>query len=196
MNSRNYCGAGLAVLVILAALNWHTSADVVQTTAGDRYVGSIVAFTNGSLVFKNDVVGVIKIPRARLAQVSFGSVDATNAPPAHIVTSSKSNTLVVADNDTQKALSQLPWHTNLINGIQAKFLAEAGPEANEQFTKMVNGLLSGQLSVSDIREQAAKAATELREARKDLGEDSTMMVDSYLAILDRFLANSGSSTNR
>lgn len=196
MNARKQlleCGA---LFLILFALGWNASADVVQTTSGDRYVGSIVAFTNGTLVFKSDIVGVVKIPKTRLAQVSFGSVDATNLPPAKSMANIQTNVPVTAESDLSKVLSQLQAHTNFISGIQAKLLSDAGPEANEQFNKMVNGLLSGQISVADVRAQAAKAAADLREARKDLGEDSSVMIDSYLAILDRFLANSGSNTNR
>jgi hypothetical protein len=196
MNARKQlleCGA---LFLILFALGWSASADVVQTTSGDRYVGSIVAFTNGTLVFKSDIVGVVKIPKTRLAQVSFGSVAATNLPPAKSMANIQTNAPVTAESDLSKVLSQLQAHTNLISGIQAKLLSDAGPEANEQFNKMVSGLLSGQISVADVRAQAAKAAADLREARKDLGEDSSVMIDSYLAILDRFLANSGSNTNR
>ena len=196
MNTRHQRLEWFAAFLILLTLSWKAQADVVQTTSGDRYVGNIVAFTNGTLVFKSDIVGVIKIPKARLAQVSFGSADATNAPTVQAVAAVKTNFPATTETDIAKALSQLQAHTNLISGIQTKFLAEAGPEANDQFAKMVNGLLSGQLNLADIRAQAAKASADLREARKDLGEDSTMMIDSYLAILDRFLANSGSVTNR
>ena len=71
--------------------------------------------------------------------------------------------------------------------MRAEFLADAGPEANNKFNAMVGGLLSGRLTVNDIRAEAKSAADQLKELKRDLGEDGGWALDGYLAILENFL---------
>ncbi len=183
--------------LLLAGMVVHAQGDQVQTTTGDRYTGNIITFTNSMLVLKSDVLGLIRIPRAKLASVSFGNVPvSSNAQPMKAVSVPANALDGDVDKDTQKMLARLQSHTNLMVGVQSKFLGDAGAEANNKFSQMVSGLLSGNLSVGDIRAEAAAAASQLRAAKKELGEESSFAVDSYLAILDRFLVNSGSVTNR
>ena len=66
--------------------------------------------------------------------------------------------------------------------MQSKFLSDAGPEANQKFEEMLNGLMSGKISVDDLRAQAKAAADQLR-ALKGSGEDPGFAADTYLAIL-------------
>ena len=63
----------------------------------------------------------------------------------------------------------------------------AGPEANNKFNEMVSGLMSGRLTVNDIRAEAKSAADQLKELKRDLGEDAGGALDGYLAILEHFL---------
>ena len=77
--------------------------------------------------------------------------------------------------------------------MQDEFLAGADSEAKSKYNEMVNGFLSGKVTVSDIRAQAKSAAEQLRAARKDLGEDAGIALDGYLAILDNFLKETASS---
>ena len=83
--------------------------------------------------------------------------------------------------------------------VQAQFLADAGPEANAKFNELLGGLMTGKLSLEDLRVQAQSAATQMHEARKELGDDAGVMIDGYLAILDHFLKETappaGASTN-
>ena len=63
----------------------------------------------------------------------------------------------------------------------------------------VNRLMSGKLTVNDIRAEAKSAADQLKELKRDLGEDTGWALDGYLAILENFLREtappSGSATN-
>ena len=52
---------------------------------------------------------------------------------------------------------------------------------------MVSGLLSGRLTVNDIRAEAKSAVDQLKELKRDLGEDGGGAFDGYLAILENFL---------
>ena len=88
--------------------------------------------------------------------------------------------------------------TNLIQQVQKQFLSGAGPEANNKFNELLGGLMSGKLSVEDIRAEAKSAADQLRALQKESGEDTGFATSAYLAILDHFLqetAPSGSATN-
>jgi hypothetical protein len=99
--------------------------------------------------------------------------------------------------DISAALRQLGANSNLIQQVQSQVLSGASPEANDKFNEMVGGLMSGKLTVNDIRAQAKSAADQMRAAKKDLGEDAGFAIDGYLAILDKFLketAPSGEAT--
>jgi hypothetical protein len=96
------------------------------------------------------------------------------------------------------ALAQLGASTNLIQQVQKQFLSGAGPEANNKFDELLGGLMSGKLSVDDIRAEAKAAADQLRALQRESGEDAGFATSAYLAILDHFLketAPSGSATN-
>ena len=77
--------------------------------------------------------------------------------------------------------------------MRAKFLADAGPEANTQFNTMLSGLLSGRLTVNDIRAEAKSAVDQLKELKHDLGEDAGGALAGYLAILETFLRETAPS---
>ena len=89
--------------------------------------------------------------------------------------------------DLSASLRQLGANTNFIRQVQAQFLGAAGPEANAKFNELVGGLMSGKLTVDDIRKEAKSAADQLQELKRDLGEDGGWALDGYLAILDNFL---------
>ena len=96
------------------------------------------------------------------------------------------------------ALRQLGSNTNLIQQVQKQFLGDAGSEANDKFNELLGGLMSGKLSVDDIRAQAKSAADQLRALKREGGEEAGFAVDAYLTILDHFLKDttpSGVTTN-
>ena len=92
----------------------------------------------------------------------------------------------------------LSRNTNLIQQVQKQFLSGAGPEANNKFNELLGGLMSGKLSVEDIRAEAKSAADQLRALQRESGEDVGFATSTYLAILDHFLketAPAGLTTN-
>ena len=96
------------------------------------------------------------------------------------------------------AFRQLGANTNLIQQVQKQFLSGAGPEANNKFNELLGGLMSGKLSVDDIRAEAKTAVDQLRALQREGGEEAGFATDAYLAILDHFLketAPSGTATN-
>jgi hypothetical protein len=93
------------------------------------------------------------------------------------------------------AFRQLGTSTNLIQQVQKQFLSDAGPEANTKFNDLLGGLMSGRLSVDDIRAEAKTAADQLRALKREGGEDAGFAADTYLAILDHFLKDTAPSAN-
>ena len=61
------------------------------------------------------------------------------------------------------------------------------PEAADKYDQMVNGLLSGQLNLSDVRREAQSSAEQLRELKRELGPDAGDSFDAYLKVLDAFI---------
>lgn len=183
--------AGLVVLMLFGVPAL-TQADLVQMQNGDRYTGKVISLSGDTLVLQSDVAGTLRLPRSRVAQLTLGTnaVSAagavavvTNRPPP-VAAGAQTN---LAPSEMPGVLRQLGAHTNLIQRVQAQFLSDAGPEANAKFNELLNGLMSGQLSMNDLRAQAQSAANQLRDARKELGDDAGIMIDGYLAILDHFL---------
>jgi hypothetical protein len=200
-------GLGTAVALSCAALllfaaAGRLSADQVEMQNGDRYVGHVLSLNTNTLVLQSDVLGTLRLPRAKVAGITLGASSATNSPPLPSLTNTLVRSPSVAPTNPATnlppALRQLGASTNLIQQVQKQFLSSAGPEANNKFNDLLGGLMSGRLSVEDIRAEAKSAADQLRALKRGGGEEAGFAADAYLAILDHFLketAASGSTTN-
>jgi len=192
---------GYAALLLFAAAGW-LLADQVEMQNGDRYAGQVLSLNTNIVVFQSDVLGTVQLPRAKVAVITLGAGSATNSPPLPSLTnaqvSAPSTTPANAPPNLSPALRQLGANTNLIQQVQKQFLSGAGPEANTKFNDLLGGLMSGRLSVDDIRAEAKSAADQLRALQRESGEDAGFATGAYLAILDHFLketAPSGSASN-
>lgn len=188
----------LCAALLLAFGAVRVCADQVEMRNGDRYTGSVVSLNATTLVLKNDVLGTLHLPRAKVVQITLGAVPAAHLTnPAATATTNAATTLESAVNSGNLELSlmlrQLSANTNLIRQVQEQFLSAAGPEANNKFNELLGGLANGTISVSDLRAQAKSAADQLRAMKKDLGEDAGWTLDSYLSILDNFLSETAPS---
>ncbi len=176
----------------------HLHADQVDMQNGDRFIGKVLSLDTNTLVLKNENLGAIRLPRAKVSNVTFGSNTATNAAPAAIVPNSQPPTpAVVTTNDQADlaaSLKALGANTNFIKQVQSQFLAAAGPEANAKFNEMVSGMMSGKMDINGLRAQAKQAAANLKQLKRETGDD-TGMLDGYLSILENFLQESAPSTN-
>lgn len=170
---------------------------------GDHYLGEVVSLGTNTLVLKSDVLGTVRLPREKVALITLGSGTATNVQPVASAPNNQAGAASVPLTngivDLSASLRQLGANTNFIQQVQAQFLGAAGPEANAKFNEMVGGLMSGKLNVNDIRAEAKSAADQLKELKRDLGEDAGWALDGYLAILENFLQQTappnGSATN-
>jgi hypothetical protein len=176
-------------------------ADQVEMQNGDRYAGHVLSLNTNTVVLQSDVLGTLRLPRTKVAVITLGAGPA-NSPalpaPTNAPWLAASTTPVKSRPKLSPALPQLGASTNLIQQVQKQFLSGAGPEANNKFNELLGGLMSGKLSVDDIRAEAKTAADQLRALKREGGEETGFATDAYLAILDHFLketAPSGSATN-
>jgi len=175
-----------ALVLIIACVC--VRADQVEMQNGDRYVGHVLSLNADVLVLQNEVLGTVKLPRGKVAHITMGPVAMAEPAPR----ASRTNVLprapmVAGTNATALSLPQLKTNATSIQQVREQFLGEASPEAKAKFNELAGGLLSGKLTVSDIRAEAKSAAARLRTLKADLGEDAGLAVDGYLAILDHFL---------
>jgi uncharacterized protein len=189
--------AGTAIALVGAALllcgtAGRLQADQVEMQNGDHYTGHVVSLNTNVIVLQSDMLGTLSLPRAKVAGITLGSNPAANSPALAAQTNAQARaSSATSANATAKpspALRQLGANTNLIQQVQKQFLSDAGPEANGKFNELLSGLMSGKVSVDDIRAEAKTAADQLRKLRREGGEEAGFAVDAYLAILDHFLA--------
>src|ERR1051326_5703761 len=167
-----FCALGFVVLLC-------ARADQVNMQNGECYIGKVVTLSNETVVVQSDVLGVLKVPRGKIASITFGTNAVTRAVQTPVATNSNS--------DLTTAINQLRANPNAMQQVQQQMLAGADPKATEMFNQTMSGLLNGSLNLDDIRAQAKSAADQLRAAKKELGDDSGFAVDGYLAVLDGFL---------
>ena len=81
----------------------------------------------------------------------------------------------------------------IVNQVRDQVLGRSSPEAAAKFDELFGGFMSGKLSVGDIRAEAQNSINQIKAAQQDLGDDAGGMLDGYLAILEKFVAET--STN-
>lgn len=165
----------LTAVVCLAATSLR--ADQVTMLNGDRYVGSVVSLNADALVLRSEVLGTVRLPRAQVAVITLGAQPQPIAPGLNTATNAAATPPSAAAADT-----------NLLQQLQSQFLGEDGAAARQQFNSLLSGYLSGKLNVNDIRAQAQSAAEQIKKLKGELGSDASGALDTYLSVLQRFLA--------
>lgn len=196
-------GRFLATTLGLCVLSLHVWADEVEMLNGDHYVGKVVALNADTLVIQSEVLGKLELPRQKVAHITLGAPKPAHPFRPATLTNDLARARVGSTTNTAAdlppAFRQLGAHTNLVKQIQSQFLGDAGPEANQQFEALLSGVMSGRITMADLRAQAQSAADQLRTLKKDSGESPGFAADAYLAILDHFLKEStptvGAATN-
>jgi hypothetical protein len=178
------------------------NADQVNMQNGERYIGKVVTLTNDTIIVQSDVLGILKVPRNKIASITFGTntTAGTSATGPNIQTpaaaSAQLQNPAAADStsDLTAAINQLRANPNAMQQVQQQMLAGADPKATEMFNQLMGGLMNGSVNLGDIRAQAKSAADQLRAAKKELGDDAGFALDGYLTVLDNFLRETTSSS--
>jgi hypothetical protein len=158
---------------------------------GDHYVGTVLTLNSNYVVIQSEVLGVVKLPRAKVAAVTvgFGAQAKQAKPPAPKMAevAALPNRATNAPATNSLALRYLGAHTNLIHQVEDKFLQDAGPEAKAKFDELLQGLMNGQMDIQGIRTQACETVNQIKALKRDGGEQLGGMLDTYQAILEKFI---------
>ena len=183
-----------ASLVTTFAMVSGLRADVLEMQNGDRYSGKVVSVSATTVVLNSEILGKINVPRAKVANLKFGanaaSMQLTPVPapavPTMLPVPAPSPSLANTNTDLAAAFQQLGGNTNFIGQIRQQMLG-GSPEAAGKFDEMVNGLMTGQINMNDLRKQAQESAAQLRAMKKEMGSEADESLDVYLKILDAFV---------
>jgi len=184
--------SGMIFMVVAAP---RLCADLVEMQNGDRYSGKVLSVSADTVVLESEVLGKIVVPRKKVASLALGTTAATPNTAANIARVSMSTNLPSAvpvaalantNLDLSAAFRNLGANTNFIRQIRQQVLA-GNPAAASNYDELVSGLMSGKLSVDDLRREAKSSADQLRQLKRDLGPDAGDSVDAYLSVLDNFL---------
>lgn len=178
------------IFLSLSLLASKVRADQVEMQNGDRYIGKVVAMTENAVVLQSEVLGKITLPRVKVANINFSGATAATAIPS---TNHPAGPSLVMTNSHPDLSASLRANTNVIEQVRQQFLGDAGPEANKKFDDMAGDLLNGKIDMNSLRAQAKAAADQIRALKGQGGQNGAAddMLDSYLAILDNFLKETG-----
>jgi hypothetical protein len=179
-------------------------ADQVIMQNGDRYTGTVLSMSTNTVVLESEVLGKINVPRKTVASLLIGTNPVASkaaatltrvSPPATppVAVPAPTTALANTNADLSAALRNLGANTNFVQQIREQMLSTS-PEANQQYSEMVNGLATGQLNLNDIRIRAKSSADQLRAYKKELGPEAGDALDMYLEVLDNFLKETASES--
>lgn len=179
-----------ATFLLLPAM---VSAELIIFENGDQLRGTIVTLDAKELKLQNPNVGLVTISREKVASIVL-----KESPGTSLGTTLSSQSGLKPPTTTNDPVAQLRQGIDpkMLEQVQNQFLGAAGPEANAMFNEMLSGLVSGQLNLNDLRNQARTTLDELKKMENELDEEDTAMLSMYSGILERFIAQGTNSTNR
>jgi hypothetical protein len=191
---RKIGGAGLALAAGLGIVAQPARADLLELTNGDHYRGIVISMTLSNLEFQSEIQGRVKLPRDKVAKITFrepvvAKTTAVSAPvtAAPLILSGPGAAPAPTGDAVVNQMRQQGIDPKIVSQVQEQIFGKASPEAAQKFNETMTGLMSGQISVQDIRKQAQTAIGQIKSARKDLGDDAGDMLDGYLSILEKFV---------
>lgn len=192
---------GLCLAVALSA-----RADVLELVNGDHYEGAILSVTQSNVEFQSEILGRITLPRDKVASMALRepatTKPATNAAatppigPSLIMQGTNHSAPVGISAQSDAVLQQMRQNgvdPRLVSQVQEQVFGQGNPEAAQKFNELMGGLMSGSVSLADIRAQAQQSIQQIKDAKQQLGPDAGEMFDGYLAILENFVAESATN---
>ncbi len=182
----------VGVICLLTLSVTSLPADQLMMQNGDRYVGTILSVSADSVVLQSEVLGKVTLPKSKVSSLSFGNTVAASAAPAApaTVVSAPSPSSPSTNADLAAAFRSLGANTNFVRQVSQQLLA-GSPEANAKYDEMVDGLMSGKLNLTDLRNQARTSINQINQLKKELGPDADDALDGYLSILENFVSEAG-----
>lgn len=181
------------LLVCAAAFIGSAHADELKTISGERLVGKIVSVSDKTVHFHSSTLGPVNLARTNVAAITLTP---SVAQASAAVSSNQVLGTASATNDYAALLRSLPAPDPETGGSVQDLLRESGPEATAKFNQMVRGLVSGSMSVAELRAEAKSVRDQARALRAELDEDTGAILDGYLAILDKFLGEAAAQPGK
>lgn len=172
---------GLFALVVTSPSAF---SETVQLITGDVVHGHVVSLDEEALVLESKALGKLTVQRSDVASIHLGETsdgDATGQDREESKTTSPGElTLPRLD------LNENGSPSNPLSQLAPLLL---NPEVQQHFQNNLEGLLSGEIDVENLRGQAENARNLMKEYKKELGPNADV-VEGYLNILDSFLDQS------
>jgi len=208
MNFSPYLRYSACLGLALISFAPSAKADLIELTNGDHYRGTVIGMTLTNIDFLSEVQGRVKLPRDKVAQITLHEVTPKPAvaKPAALPTvaplilsgpTASAPTVPPASSQADAVVQQMRQQgmdPKLIDQVQEQIFGKASPEAAQKFNDMVGGLMSGNMSMNDLRAQAQSSINQIKAAKKELGDDDGGLLDSYLGILEKFMRESAADT--
>ena len=184
--------------------------DSLELVNGDLYSGTLVSMTASNFVFQSEIQGLVTLPRSKVAKILFREAalpKLSSSNSAHSFSdrptqfslqftnrsARPANTLARSPNTVVQELRQQGVDPKLVSHVQDQILAKSTPEVSQKFDELLGGLISGSVSLDDIRSQAKSSLQNIQEAKKIMGDDVGGVLDGYLVILQNFLNETDTS---
>ena len=125
----------ICATVVLISSGVAVLADQVEMQNGDRYVGKVLSLSTDVLVMDNEVLGKVKLPRGKVAQITLGTgaVATTTQTPSTNGVTAQTNSVASAKTPAASPLPRLKPGTNVVQQVQDQYLGDATPEAREKY---------------------------------------------------------------
>lgn len=190
-----------------------THAETIELKNGDIIQADLLQVTEKTLRIRHEIFGEVDIPRAQVNAIVMGdrtSPEAKKMKPDG--TKKKQETpkeiidrLVNKDfgpqsvkkleqgakrqstpEDAVEQLRREGIDPNIERSLHMLLPGFGAPEVQGYFNERVDGLMSGSITIQDIRKDAVGARDQLRELMDDLGQDGAAL-QGYYSILDNFI---------
>jgi hypothetical protein len=122
-------------------------------------------------------------------------VSGTMAPSSTLQASQNSDSATAPQADAVlQQMRQEGIDPALVSQVKQQVFGQGNPVASQKFDELMGGLMSGNLSVGDIRAQAQESIKQIKDAKQQLGPDVGDLFDGYLSILESFVAETATNT--
>lgn len=187
-----------ALACLLAVAVPPLRADQLQMQNGDRYAGKVVSMSSNSIVIQSDLLGTVTVPRDKVASLTFGANTSSNAVPTIHVPgqpADPSPRISPTNGDLAAALRNLGSDSNMIQQVRQQMLPGGNAEVNQKYDEMLNNLMTGKMSMEDLRNQAKTSIDQINQLKRELGPQADESLDAYLAILQNFVNETTPATS-
>jgi len=181
----------LAAAWLLAAAT-PAFADTVHLTNGDTITGKVILLDENKLKVQSEALGELTIQRAKVASIHLGEAKPPVVQAKPAASLNPAVPAIPSVDDVLKQLQQGGLNADALKQLQEQVPALAHPQVQEAFQKRLVGLMTGKMTLDDLRKEAEEARDQIKKLKQDLGPEADAL-DGYLNILESFLRKTAPS---